>query len=56
VACKAMSNYRLGHFPEAIDWAEKAAKGYFQIHAGIRQQKVSLSHPLNHVRILSVGE
>ena len=28
-ACKAMSNYRLGHFPEGIDWAEKAAKGYF---------------------------
>ncbi|HTA29467.1 MAG TPA: tetratricopeptide repeat protein [Candidatus Cybelea sp.] len=25
-ACKAMSNYRLGHFPEAVDWAEKAAK------------------------------
>jgi hypothetical protein len=25
--CKAMSNYRLGHFPEAIEWAKKAAKG-----------------------------
>jgi tetratricopeptide (TPR) repeat protein len=25
-ACKAMSNYRLGHFPEAIEWGEKAAK------------------------------
>lgn len=24
-ACKAMSNYRLNHFPEAIVWAEKAA-------------------------------
>jgi serine/threonine protein kinase/tetratricopeptide (TPR) repeat protein len=24
-ACKAMSNYRLGRFPEAIVWAEKAA-------------------------------
>ena len=23
-ACKAMSNYRLGNFREAIDWAEKA--------------------------------
>jgi len=23
--CKAMSNYRLGHFREAIDWAEQAA-------------------------------
>jgi tetratricopeptide (TPR) repeat protein len=25
-ACKAMSNYRLGHFSEAIAWGEKAAK------------------------------
>ncbi len=25
-ACKAMSNYRLGHFAEAIEWGEKAAK------------------------------
>jgi tetratricopeptide (TPR) repeat protein len=25
-ACKAMSNYRLGHFPEAIEWAERAAR------------------------------
>jgi len=25
-ACKAMSNYRLGHFSEAIVWGEKAAK------------------------------
>jgi eukaryotic-like serine/threonine-protein kinase len=25
-ACKAMSNYRLGHYPEAIEWGEKAAK------------------------------
>ncbi len=25
-ACKAMSNYRLGHFREAVEWAEKAAK------------------------------
>ncbi len=25
-ACKAMSNYRLGNFPEAIEWAEKAAR------------------------------
>lgn len=25
-ACKAMSNYRLGRFPEAIEWAEKATK------------------------------
>jgi len=25
-ACKAMSNYRLGYFPEAIQWGEKAAK------------------------------
>jgi eukaryotic-like serine/threonine-protein kinase len=25
-ACKAMSNYRLGHFPEAIEWGEKVAK------------------------------
>jgi serine/threonine protein kinase len=24
--CKAMSDYRLGHFPEAIDWAEQAVK------------------------------
>jgi len=24
--CKAMSSYRLGHFPEAVDWAQKAAK------------------------------
>jgi tetratricopeptide (TPR) repeat protein len=24
--CKAMSNYRLGHFPEAIEWAHKAAR------------------------------
>ena len=23
-ACKAMSNYRLGHFREAVDWSEKA--------------------------------
>jgi len=26
-ACKAMSNYRLGRFREAIDWAEKAVNG-----------------------------
>jgi serine/threonine protein kinase len=25
-ACKAMSNYRLGHFPGAIEWGEKATK------------------------------
>jgi len=25
-ACKAMSNYRAGHYREAIDWAEKATK------------------------------
>jgi eukaryotic-like serine/threonine-protein kinase len=25
-ACKAMSNYRLGRFPEAIEWAEKVTK------------------------------
>jgi len=25
-ACKAMSNYRLGRFPEAVEWGEKAAK------------------------------
>ncbi|HXU78823.1 MAG TPA: serine/threonine-protein kinase [Methylomirabilota bacterium] len=25
-ACKAMSNYRLGRFSEAIDWGQKAAK------------------------------
>jgi eukaryotic-like serine/threonine-protein kinase len=25
-ACKAMSEYRLGHFPEAIEWAEKVIK------------------------------
>ena len=25
-ACKAMSQYRLGHFAEAIEWAEKAYK------------------------------
>jgi hypothetical protein len=25
-ACKAMSQYRLGHFPAAVEWAEKAAK------------------------------
>jgi tetratricopeptide (TPR) repeat protein len=25
-ACKAMSDYRLGHFPEAIEWGAKAAK------------------------------
>ena len=25
-ACKAMSHYRLGNFPEAIAWADKAAK------------------------------
>jgi eukaryotic-like serine/threonine-protein kinase len=26
-ACEAMSNYRLGHMAEAIDWGERAAKG-----------------------------
>jgi tetratricopeptide (TPR) repeat protein len=26
-ACKAMSNYRLGRFHEAVDWAEKAVNG-----------------------------
>ena len=26
-ACKAMSQYRLGHFAEAIEWAEKATNG-----------------------------
>ena len=26
-ACKAMSDYRLGRLPEAIEWAEKAANG-----------------------------
>jgi eukaryotic-like serine/threonine-protein kinase len=26
-ACKAMSAYRLGRFPEAIEWGEKAIKG-----------------------------
>ncbi len=26
-ACKAMSNYRLGHFSEAVDWGQRAAKG-----------------------------
>lgn len=26
-ACKAMSNYRLGRFPVAIDWGERAVKG-----------------------------
>jgi serine/threonine protein kinase len=25
-ACKAMANYRRGHFPEAIEWAEEATK------------------------------
>jgi tetratricopeptide (TPR) repeat protein len=25
-ACKAMSNYRLRHFPEAIEWAEKVVR------------------------------
>ena len=25
-ACKAMANYRLGHFREAVEWAEKAVK------------------------------
>jgi serine/threonine protein kinase len=30
--CKALSEYRQGHFPEAIDWAEQSLKS-FQVYA-----------------------
>ena len=43
-ACKAMSNYRLGHFSEAIAWGEKAAKSSIDLAQAKAYAVLAMAH------------
>jgi tetratricopeptide (TPR) repeat protein len=43
-ACKAMSNYRLGHFSEAIVWGEKAAKSSVEFAQAKAYAVLAMAH------------
>src|SRR6266404_3540803 len=42
--CKAMSNYRLGHFSEAIAWAEKGAKSSMDFAQAKAHAVLAMAH------------